>query len=699
MSSIFSDCCFTFSGSFEEGSHKTLGDIVKKHGATTSSNVTVKTTHLVSTEEDYNTKKSSKISTALKRGEKVSIITWKWVEDSISKNKRLPESEYVLVNEENEDKNGDGDEQNNEKDDKDKDEQIEDKNDNKTLPISRKRKLKLDTSSDQDDKIVDNSSIVVASSSKTVVSKKKRKIKANVSSSTIDQSDGNDVKVDVMQVDERKMVTIIKKGKAPVDEMFSMNNSTHVYADDQIVWDCLLNQTNVKGNNNKFYIIQLLESDSNSSYYVFNKWGRVGYPGQTTTSGPFSSLPLAQHEFQKKFRDKTGNSWADVCNDKSKFVSHKNKYTLLERDYGEDMDEDENENVNESSDVPDSQLHPKVQDVVQMIFDINAFKSIMVELNYDASKLPLGKLSKATITQGYQILKRIEAVITNVNSGNLVDLSNEFYTVIPHSFGMRAPPIISTIVMLKEKLDMVEALGEIEIAASLIKSADSKINLVDSNYNSLNLEKMEPLDHNSEEFKLILKYVNNTRGSTHYYKLEVLDVFSIERQGENERFSKYSNLHNRMLLWHGSRRTNFAGILSQGLRIAPPHVPCTGYMFGKGVYFADCVTKSAGYCYSHASDNIGFMLLCEVACGDMLELTNSDYYAEDKVKKEGKHCTKGMGKIVPDPKEYVTLKNGTIVPCGKGKDMNDNSKFLYYNEYIVYDVNQISQKYLLKVKF
>ncbi len=26
----------------------------------------------------------------------------------------------------------------------------------------------------------------------------------------------------------------------------------------------------------------------------------------------------------------------------------------------------------------------------------------------------------------------------------------------------------------------------------------------------------------------------------------------------------------RLLLWHGSRTTNFAGILKQGLRIAPP---------------------------------------------------------------------------------------------------------------------------------
>jgi len=50
-----------------------------------------------------------------------------------------------------------------------------------------------------------------------------------------------------------------------------------------------------------------------------------------------------------------------------------------------------------------------------------------------------------------------------------------------------------------------------------------------------------------------------------------------------------SELGNRQLLWHGSRLTNWAGILSQGLRIAPPEAPSTGYMFGKGVYFAGAV--------------------------------------------------------------------------------------------------------------
>lgn len=96
-----------------------------------------------------------------------------------------------------------------------------------------------------------------------------------------------------------------------------------------------------------------------------------------------------------------------------------------------------------------------------------------------------------------------------------------------------------------------------------------------------------------------------------------------------------------MLLWHGSRLTNWTGILSQGysfclfvlvythefckrskcnlfhnkppgLRIAPPEAPATGYMFGKGVYFADMFSKSANYSYPSCAMTTGVLVLCEV---------------------------------------------------------------------------------------
>lgn len=43
----------------------------------------------------------------------------------------------------------------------------------------------------------------------------------------------------------------------------------------------------------------------------------------------------------------------------------------------------------------------------------------------------------------------------------------------------------------------------------------------------------------------------------------------------------------------------------------------TGYMFGKGIYFADMVSKSANYCFTSPGNDVGLLLLCEVALGDM----------------------------------------------------------------------------------
>lgn len=43
----------------------------------------------------------------------------------------------------------------------------------------------------------------------------------------------------------------------------------------------------------------------------------------------------------------------------------------------------------------------------------------------------------------------------------------------------------------------------------------------------------------------------------------------------------------------------------------------TGYMFGKGIYTADLVTKAANYC--HVLEAEGLILLCEVALGQIQE--------------------------------------------------------------------------------
>jgi poly [ADP-ribose] polymerase len=168
-----------------------------------------------------------------------------------------------------------------------------------------------------------------------------------------------------------------------------------------------------------------------------------------------------------------------------------------------------------------------------------------------------------------------------------------------------------------------------------------------------------------------------------------------------------------MLLWHGSRLTNWVGILSQGLRIAPPEAPVTGYMFGKGVYFADMVSKSANYCMASRTSTTAVLLLCEVALGEQYELTYAQYEADAKSKKDGKHSTLGLGKTCPDPEQARVLPDGVSVPMGtpvpnarlaetverlKAEGKPSRSELLY-NEFIVYDVSQVRAKYVVVVEF
>ena len=62
-------------------------------------------------------------------------------------------------------------------------------------------------------------------------------------------------------------------------------------------------------------------------------------------------------------------------------------------------------------------------------------------------------------------------------------------------------------------------------------------------------------------------------------------------------------------------------------------------MFGKGIYLADMVTKSANYCYTLTGD--AFLLLCDVALGTIQE----EIDAKDlKKPKKGKNSVKGKGK-------------------------------------------------------
>ena len=138
--------------------------------------------------------------------------------------------------------------------------------------------------------------------------------------------------------DDAVIGKVVVKGLAAVDASCPFASGYHVYADTGGPWDFTGNQTNIGANNNKFYIIQLLQSDTGSNYRVWTRWGRVGAPGQNAVlpSPQGSSLDACKAAFESKFKDKSGNHWANRAN----FVKHEGKYDLVRIDYSaEDADE------------------------------------------------------------------------------------------------------------------------------------------------------------------------------------------------------------------------------------------------------------------------------------------------------------------------------------------------------------------------
>ncbi|OAQ97872.1 hypothetical protein LLEC1_07713, partial [Akanthomyces lecanii] len=376
----------------------------------------------------------------------------------------------------------------------------------------------------------------------------------------------------------------------PVDSFCTLPGfEVYIDPDSGVIYDASLNQTNASNNNNKFYIVQLLHDPKADKFSTWTRWGRVGEPGANAALGN-GTFESALASFEKKFKDKSGLKWDDRTN-----PPKPGKYAFVERSYEPDSDDEDGEEadgkdtnskaVKQEEPEPDCTLDDSTKALMEMIFNNGFMQATLAELNYDANKLPLGKLSKATILRGFEQLKALSSLFDDNSLASsrwnmtvpaaTEHFSNTYYSLIPHDFGRQRPPIISDERRLKREVELLESLSDMKIAADLMKAdrkaaAADSVHHLDRKFQGLDLEEMTPLKRTTKEFKTLEHYLRGTVGSTHSFNYEVLDIFRIERRGEKARFatSTFAGVpSDKRLLWHGSRSTNFGGILSQGLRI------------------------------------------------------------------------------------------------------------------------------------
>lgn len=334
-------------------------------------------------------------------------------------------------------------------------------------------------------------------------------------------------------------------------------------------------------------------------------------------------------------------------------------------------------------------------------------------------------------------LRDIEGVIARLQSEHTVmndeiaSLSNQFFTLVPQpSHRSSAIHAIADENSAKKYLAQILQFLDLHVTKKLLLGCQldpSRIHPIDYVYRGLGA-RLQRLERTSREMKWIEDYVYASGHSR--LELEIYNVFAVNRRGEDERFRPFLQLENRTLLWHGSGLVNFNGILSSGLRIAPPGADVSGYALGKGIYFADSFAKSYGYCrdfqgsfgflggglsQSHYSRNkkqavnspTKCLLLCEVALGTSYLAHRFEYMERAK---DGTHSTKAVGSSAPDPKKVLTTPNGVIIPNGSIVNVpvpNDwkplpppapqNYHCASNNEFVIYDEGQCRMKYLVEV--
>lgn len=234
-------------------------------------------------------------------------------------------------------------------------------------------------------------------------------------------------------------------------------------------------------------------------------------------------------------------------------------------------------------------------------------------------------------------------------------------------------PLFKTRASIKNKRNLREKYELCQLIRDILSVNEStNWNLkpsIKSKYSSIGAY-IQPLARDSDEYLDIKNDIINSKSD-----LRISNIYAILRPSEHISFK--SNLKNLKLLYHGSKTSNYLGILSRGL-LMPKYVAkelgdemrSDIGLLGQGIYFSDSTRLSIGYTNASRLTNTRLLAVCEVALGEI-----KDYFDYD--------CL-----LTQAPDGYQSVR-------GVKSSEDVESKFIE-NEYVVYDARQCQIKYLVE---
>lgn len=486
-----------------------------------------------------------------------------------------------------------------------------------------------------------------------------------------------------MAIAVHKYGSDITKGKSsPHPSSWGKGGTSKDY---EVVKNIVLQVTDVKNNNNKFYSLELHKSKG-GDHRLFSHYGRTD---DLETKGDDAGTKECRYgdqwsierEYDKIVKSKQKKGYKEVHLAKSNIGSDKAK--------GQSSGHIDTATINAMTKTTKKKSSKKkksvlidqnVRSLIETLYK-EAGEALTqranVKITADGFATPLGVLTLGQVDRGFGILSDVRRAIQNGQLSTVKELSSDFYTTIPHRIGRSRAAIEAAVISSIEKSD--EAEETLQLMKDMLNiNQDSDQNLfatdeVDEKYRALKTD-IEFVPKSDPLWDKIRHYVNSTESSYHGRSLQVKNVYRISRHGENKAFNP-KRLEDVRELFHGTRSRNVVGIMTRGLllpNVAARHgAQITGAMFGPGLYFADQSTKSANYCGYGYNTRSSFMFIAGVALG--------------KIKKYQSAQTQLRS---PPPGYDSVMGEASVNRATWGR--------LVHNEYIIFNNNQQELRYIVE---
>ena len=412
-------------------------------------------------------------------------------------------------------------------------------------------------------------------------------------------------------------------------------------ADFEVVRKAVLQVMDIKTNRNKFYAVELHAADG--AYRVFTHYGRTDDLEANPDGGQkecryCDALPDAEAAYQQIYREKTaaGKGYQEVSLASVKIGSQRARGTSAGEVDAKTLEiaaEAEREKRAKSTQKPTGppplNLHPDVKDLVSYLFGeaTDALtNAVQAKITANGIETPLGVLTIGQIEKGERVLaelveafgkKRLSAA---ARADLLSDLSGRFYSAIPHRVGRSRAAAEASVIATPEAIEQKQQ--TLQLMRDMLRvNGDGGSVLFDSEadgqYRSLGCE-LRAMEPAGEEYRAVEKHI--LASQVKIKSVKVRRMWGVRRP---EEFARYrADVGNERLLFHGSRPSNWVGILSRGILMPKLAVQMgvrrtdAGWL-GHGIYFGDAACTSAFYA-APGRRKTQFMAVARVALGKMV---------------------------------------------------------------------------------